>query len=129
MLQRTAVALLATVCKYSRTPFIRTVVIRIVNYPDQLGPSSKSVENSTKLIRVDVTGYWIKYSTELQIRRGRKVWTHVHTVNSKSRTSNCQCSLFSKRNPIMLIFCIFGWLPVPINPDKLSSAVPGAEKF
>jgi len=73
MLQRTAVALLATVCKYSRAPFIRTQVIRIANYPGQLGPSGKFVENSTKLIRVDVTGYWIKYNTELQIRRGRKV--------------------------------------------------------
>ena len=27
--------------KYSRTPFIRTLVIRLANYPDRLGPSSK----------------------------------------------------------------------------------------
>jgi len=38
-------------------------------------------------------------------------------------TSNCQCSLFSKKNPIIRIFCISGWLAVPINPDKWSSVV------
>jgi len=27
--------------KYSRTPLIRKLVIRIANYPDRLGPSSK----------------------------------------------------------------------------------------
>jgi hypothetical protein len=36
------------------------------------------VENSTKLSCLEITGYWMKYSTvlwliELQIRRGRKV--------------------------------------------------------
>ena len=41
----------------------------------------------------------------------------VHTVNSNSRTSTCQCSIFSKKNPIIRIFCISGWL-VLINPDK-----------
>jgi len=46
----------------------------------------------------------------------------VHTVNSNSRTSNCQCSLFSKQNPIIRIFYISGWLAVPIKPDKWSSA-------
>ena len=29
--------------KYSRTPLIRTPVIRIADYPDQLGPSGKFV--------------------------------------------------------------------------------------
>jgi hypothetical protein len=53
---------------YSRTPLIR----------ERLGPSCKFVENYTKLTCLDVTCYWIKYSTvlrllELQIRRGRKV--------------------------------------------------------
>ena len=33
----------------SRNPFIRTLVIRLANYPEQLGPSGKFVENSTKL--------------------------------------------------------------------------------
>jgi len=45
-------------------------------------------------------------------------WTQVRTVrvNSNGRTSYCQCSLFSKKNPIIQIFCISGWLAVPINP-------------
>jgi hypothetical protein len=47
-------------------------------YPDQLGPSEKYVENSTKLTYLVNTGYLIKHSTvlwllELQIKRGRKV--------------------------------------------------------
>jgi hypothetical protein len=47
-------------------------------YPDRLGPSGKFVENSTKLTRLEITGYRIKCSTvlwllELQIRRGGKV--------------------------------------------------------
>ena len=51
---------------------------RITDYPDQLGPSGKFVENSTKSSCLEIIGYRIKYSTvlwllELQIRRGRKV--------------------------------------------------------
>jgi hypothetical protein len=47
-------------------------------YPDLLGSSGKSVDNSTKLTCLEITGYRIKYSTvlwlpELQIRRGRMV--------------------------------------------------------
>ena len=62
----------------SRTPVIRTQVIRISNYPDRLGPSGKSVQNSTKLTCLETAGYRIKYNTvlwliELQIRRGLKV--------------------------------------------------------
>jgi hypothetical protein len=47
----------------------------------------------------------------------------VCTVNNNSRTINCKCSLFSKKNPIIWIFCISGWLVVPINQNKWSSAV------
>jgi len=36
--------------KYSRNPLIRTLIIRINDYPDGLGPSGKFVENSTELI-------------------------------------------------------------------------------
>ena len=123
--------------RYSRTLLIRTLVIRMVNYPDRLGPSGKFVKNSTKLTcleislyydarskkhqKIEVTGYRIKYSTmlwflELQIRRGRKVKTQVHTVNSNSRNSHCQCSIFSKKILIIRNFCISGWLVAPINP-------------
>ena len=113
---------------YSRTPFIRTLVIRIANYPDRLGPSGKFVDNSTKLTILEITCYRIKYSTvlwltELQIRRGRKVQTPVHTVNSDSRTANCQYSLFSQKNPIIRNFCISGWLAVRINPNMWKCTV------
>jgi len=97
-------------------------------YPDRLGTSVNFVKNSTELNCLEITCYQIKYCTvfwllELQIRRGRKVQTQVRTVNSNSRTGNCRCCLFSKKNPIIRIFCISGWVAVPINPDKWSSAV------
>jgi len=112
--------------KYSINPFIRTLVIRISNYPDRLGSSDRFVGNSTKLTCLEITGYRIEYKKvwwllELQIRRDRKVYTQVHTVNSNSRTSKCQCSLFSKKNPIIRIFCITGSLVVPVSQDKWSS--------
>ena len=44
---------------------MRKLVIRIVNYPDLLGPSGKSVENSTQLTCPEITGYQIKYGTVL----------------------------------------------------------------
>jgi len=66
------------VSKYNRNPLIRMHVIRIANYPNRFGPSGKSVENSTQLTCLEITGYRIKYSTvlwlkELHIRCGRKV--------------------------------------------------------
>jgi hypothetical protein len=71
------VCLCSTNFVYSRTPVIRTLVIRIAHYPDRLGPSGKFVENSAKLTCPEITGYRIKHGTvlwllELQIRRGRK---------------------------------------------------------
>jgi hypothetical protein len=70
--------LVMVVREYSRTPLIRTLVIRTASYPEWHDPSGKFVENSTKLTCLEITGYQIKYSTvlwflELQIRRGRKV--------------------------------------------------------
>jgi len=43
-------------------------------YPDRVGPLGNTVENSTTLTSLEITGYRIKYSTvlwllELQIRR------------------------------------------------------------
>jgi hypothetical protein len=114
--------------KYTRTPLIQTLVTRIVNYPDQLGPLVKFVENSKQPTCPESTGYRFKYSAvlwllELQIRRGRKVQTQLLAVNSNSRTANCQCSLFSKKRPVIRIFCISEWFAVPINRDKWSSCV------
>jgi hypothetical protein len=59
-------------------------------YPDRLGPLGKFVENSTKLNFLEITGYRIKYSTvvwllEHQTRRGPKVYTQLHIVNSYSQ--------------------------------------------
>jgi len=113
--------------KYSRTPLFRKPVIRITRNPDRLGPSGKYVENSTKLTSLEITDNRIKYSTvlwllELQIRRSKGLDAGtVHTVNSNSRTSNYQCSLLSKKNPIFRIFCIYGWLAFRIMPVKWSS--------
>ena len=78
---------------------MRTLVIRIANYPDRLGPWGKFVENSTKLTCLEITGYRIKYRIvlrllELQIRRSRKIETQVHKTNNNSLISDCQCSLF-----------------------------------
>ena len=50
---------------YSSTPLIRKLVIWIPNYPDRFGPSGKFIENSTKLICLEISGYRIKYSTVL----------------------------------------------------------------
>jgi len=107
---------------------MRTLVIQTANYPNQLGPWDKFVENSKKLTCLEITGYRIKYSRvlwllELQIRHGRKVLMQVHTVNSNSRTSNSPCRLFPKKNTVIRIFCIFGLLAVQINPDKWSATV------
>jgi hypothetical protein len=41
--------------KYSRTPLIRTLFIRIANYPDRIGHSGKSVETSKKLTCLEIT--------------------------------------------------------------------------
>jgi len=49
-----------------------------------------------------------------------KLKTQVHTVTSNSRTSNCQCRLSSKIKPNIRIFCIYGWLAIPIHPSKWS---------
>ena len=45
---------------------------------------------------------------ELQIRRGRKVQTQIRTVNSSSRTSNCQCNILLNKNPIIRTLCTSG---------------------
>ena len=47
----------------------------------------------------------------------------VHTVNINSQTSYCQCSLFSKKNPLIQIFCMSGLLAIKFNLYQLISAV------
>jgi hypothetical protein len=46
-------------------PLIRTLVVRIADYLELLGPSCKFVENSTKLNCLAITIYQIQYSTVL----------------------------------------------------------------
>ena len=75
---------------FSRTPLIRKLIIRIINYPERFVSSGKFIENCKKNIFPEITGYQIKYNAvlrliELQIRRGRNVWTQVRTVNSDNR--------------------------------------------
>jgi len=48
----------------------------------------------------------------------------LHTVNSNNRTANCQCSLFSKKNQIIRIFCISRYFALPIIRVNWSSTVP-----
>jgi hypothetical protein len=57
------------------------------------------------------------------MRRGQKVKMQVHTVNSSSQTSDCQCGQFPKKNPLIWIFWISGMLAIPINLDKWISTV------
>jgi hypothetical protein len=70
----------------------------------------------------------VQYSV-MAYRTSHQAWSKgldadtVHTVYSNSRTSDCQCSLFSKKNAIIQISCIPGRLAVPINRDKWSSTV------
>jgi hypothetical protein len=47
----------------------------------------------------------------------------VQTCNGSSLTFYCQCSLFSIKYPIILIFFMSGGLAILINPDKRSSVV------
>jgi hypothetical protein len=58
------------------------LVIRLADYTDRLGPSGIFLANSTKPTCLEITTYRITYSTvlwllELQIRRGRNVYTQV----------------------------------------------------
>ena len=50
----------------------------------------------------------------------------VGIVRSRTKATEFSlvlCSLFSKKYPVIQIFCISGWLAVPINPDKRNSTI------
>ena len=121
--------------KYSGTPLIRTLVIRIANYPERLGPSDEH------FLTVTVFAYFcgLNDSPNCQIHIPNYVlmlylyviyiYIYIYICSLKQpfveyfSTSNCQRSLFSKKNQIIRIFCISGWLAVPINAKKGSSGV------
>ena len=45
----------------------------------------------------------------------------LSVVTAELQTANV--AFFSKKNPIVRILSISGWLGVPVNPDKFSSTV------
>ena len=49
----------------------------------------------------------------------------LYTVNSNSRTANCQCRIFSNRNPAIRNFYISGWFTVQINCTGLFEMTVG----
>ena len=120
----------STGSKVRRFLWSRTPLIRIPNYPDWLGCSGKFVGNSTKLnlswsYRLsDQVQYSVMASGTTNQARSKGL--DAGTQSSNSRTSNCQCSVVSKKkNPIIRIFCISGWLGASVNPDNWSSpAIP-----
>jgi len=73
-------------------------VIRIANYPDRLGLSRKSVENSTKLTCLEITGYQITYNTVLMasnfisnvVERFRRRYI-LYIVTAELQTANVAC--------------------------------------
>jgi hypothetical protein len=69
-------AVLDNMLKYSITPIIRTLVFRIANYTDRLGPSGNFVENSTKLICFEITSY----RTDTSLNSSSKSVSHFLTV-------------------------------------------------
>jgi len=55
--------------KYSGTPLIRELFIRITNYQDRLGLSGKFFENSKKLTRLEI--YWLSDQVQYSVMASR----------------------------------------------------------
>jgi hypothetical protein len=47
------------------------------------------------------------------------MWPKKADFTNLFSNSNCQCSLFSMKSPIIRIFCISGLLSVPVDPDTV----------
>ena len=98
-------------CYYNRCPLIWMLVIRI----------GLALQINSLLIPQNYNlawNYWlldqVQYSvmaSRIQIICGQKVQIQIHFANGNSRTSNCQCSLFSKKNPIIQILHV--WMAHP----------------
>ena len=104
--------------EYNGAPRIQTLVIRIglvlrVNL-------SRILQN--ELVWNYRFSDQVRYSV-MAYRTSNQAWSKGLNAGTYSRTSKCQCSLFPKKTAIIQIFCISGWLAVPINPDKWSSTV------
>ena len=87
--------------KYGRTPLIRTLVIRIADYTDRLGPLCKFVQNSTELIAL-------------------KLSDQVQNNVTASRTSN---QAWSKSLDASLFVYVFGTTAPPSGPGPTHSLV------
>jgi hypothetical protein len=74
---------------YSITPINRTLFIRIANYPDRLDPSSNFVENCTKLICLEITGYRMDISLILSSK----------SVSQTCCYCTCTTSFFCLKSP------------------------------
>ena len=120
--------------KYSRTPLSGrwlsgSQIIRIANYPDHLRPSGRFDENLQNqfalklpvIILSTIQCYGFKNFKSGVAESFRRRF--VHTVNCNRRTPICKCSLFSKKNLIIRIFCVSGWLAVSLNSDEWCSTV------
>jgi hypothetical protein len=95
---------------YSRSPLIRTLVIRNPNYPDRLLKKSF-------VFKLPVIGSEYRLM-EVQIRRGRNVLQAG--TSCKYYKSKCKLSmqLILKENLVIRPFCITGLSAAPVNPDK-----------
>jgi hypothetical protein len=67
---------------YGINPIIRTLVIRIANYPNRLGPSGKFVENSTKLICLEITCYRIDISLTSSSKSRSQAFPYCNSTTS-----------------------------------------------
>jgi len=121
------------ICKYTETSLIWTANYPEAGYPDrQLSGSTWPLGWSCReLYKTNLPwNYRLSDQVQYSVMASRisnqarsKSWNAVCTVNCNCRTSNCQCGLFSKKNPIIRIFYISGRLTVPINPNKWISTV------
>ena len=109
-------------CKYSSIPHIWKLVIEM----------GWALWANIFLLYCTSFFYGLNFSPNCQIHIRNYLMLYLYInkyVAEKSHlykffsTLNCQCSRFSKKNPIIWIFCIYGWLAVPISPDKWSSTV------
>ena len=92
-------------------------------YPDRLGPSG--IHFLTVNCTVSLHGLKfspiVKQYKELCINVvfvRKQIFSLKQPFIESFSIANCQCSLFSKKNSITRISCIFGWFAVPLNPDK-----------
>jgi hypothetical protein len=73
------------------TPLIRTLVIRISNYPDRFGLSGKFAENSTKLTCLEITVLYCTWSDKDQVQYSVMASTALNQAWSKGSDAGTYC--------------------------------------